>query len=48
MTTLRTRLRWWLVPITFALGSLILDASIVATDYLARGRIASAAPRASR
>lgn len=40
-----SRLRWWLVPVTLALGSLVLDASIVATDYLMRERIASAAPR---
>jgi hypothetical protein len=44
MSTRESRLRWWLTPVTFAFGSLILDASIVATDYVARGRIASAAP----
>jgi hypothetical protein len=40
-----SRLRWWIAPVTFAFGSLVLDASIVATDYVVKGRIASAAPR---
>jgi hypothetical protein len=47
MRTKGSRLRWWLAPITFAFGSLVLDATIVATDYLARSRIASAAPQPS-
>ncbi|MET0283110.1 MAG: Isoquinoline 1-oxidoreductase subunit [Polyangiales bacterium] len=45
MRARESRLRWWIAPITFAFGSLVLDASIVATDYVAKGRIASAAPR---
>lgn len=42
MKARESRLRWWLTPITFAFGSLVLDVTIVLTDYVARGRIASA------
>lgn len=44
MRAKESRLRWWLTPITFAFGSLVLDVSIVVSDYVARGRIAFAAP----
>jgi hypothetical protein len=42
MSSKERGLHWLVVPITFAFGSLLLDATIVFTDYVAKGRIAFA------
>lgn len=45
MNQKKSRLRWLLMPVSIAFGTLALDAAIVANDYVAKDRIASAAPR---